>query len=200
MAKERPVNRRQFFKTAFVEIARAVSEFSGDKGGSPPKKRNYLRPPGAVNEPLFNILCTRCDECIKACPYLCIRGADPDSGARIGTPVIIPGKAACKLCPDFPCIKACKDGALMPVGDIRKVKIGVALVDRRRCLDYAEGHASQCQQCYRLCPLKDEAICLEDSRPVVRAERCVGCGICENVCHTVNPPSAIRVFPVPKGL
>ncbi len=199
---ERWVNRRQFFKSTFVEIARAVLEFSGEKGEEPPKKRNYLRPPGAVEERLFNSLCTRCDECIKVCPYQCIRGSDSetDTGAWVGTPIIIPKEAACRLCSDFPCIAACQDGALRPVRDIKQVKIGVAWIDRRRCLDYAGGEGSPCQQCYSQCPLKDEAIVLEDSRPVVWAEKCVGCGICENVCPAVNPPSAIRVFPLTKGL
>lgn len=201
MNDDRPVNRRDFFKNAFVEITKAVLEFSGETKSVPPQKSNCLRPPGAVGEALFNILCTRCDECIKACPHQCIRGSDSDNnGARVGTPIIIPKEAACKLCTDFPCIKACKDGALRPVEDIRKVKIGVALIDRRRCLDYAGEQASPCRQCYIQCPLKDEAIYLEVSRPVIRAERCTGCGICENVCQTVNPPSAIRVFPMPGGL
>ena len=199
---ESPVNRRQFFKSTFTEIAKAVLEFSGEKGKESPGKRTYLRPPGAVEEGLFNSLCTRCDECIKVCPHQCIRGSDSetDTGARVGTPIIIPKEAACKLCTDFPCIRACKDGALRPVGDIRKVKIGVALIDRRRCLDYAGGQRSPCQQCYSQCPIKDEAIYLEDSRPVVRGEKCVGCGICENACQTVNPPSSIRVLSVTKGL
>lgn len=200
MKDERPVNRRQFFKSAFVEFAKVVSEFQGEKVDKAPQKRNYLRPPGAVREALFNTLCTRCDECIKACPYQCIGGSDGNNGARFGTPVIIPAKTACRLCIDFPCIRVCKDGALRPVEDIRMVKIGVALIDRRKCLDYAGGQTHPCQQCYIQCPLKDEAIYLEDFMPVVRAERCVGCGVCENVCHVVNPLSAIIVFSMPKGL
>ena len=201
---EQGVNRRQFFKSAFVELTKVVLEFSGAKGEASPKRRNYLRPPGAVEEGLFNTLCTRCDECIKVCPHQCIRGSDSESatGARVGTPIIRPQEAACRLCHDFPCITACKDGALRPVGDIRKVKIGVALIDRRRCLDYTFDYmgaqTSPCQQCYSQCPLKDEAITLEGSGPVVQAEKCVGCGICENVCQTVNPPSSVRVFPMTK--
>jgi NAD-dependent dihydropyrimidine dehydrogenase PreA subunit len=37
---------------------------------------------------------------------------------------------------------------------------------------------------------------LEDNKPVVIKEKCVGCGICENVCKAVNQPIAIRVSPV----
>jgi ferredoxin-type protein NapG len=32
-------------------------------------------------------------------------------------------------------------------------------------------------------------------RIVVAAERCVGCGLCEQVCRTVNDRVAIRVTP-----
>jgi len=201
MSSDRPVNRRDFFKYAFVEITKAVQEFSGEKRDLPPRKRNYLRPPGAVGEALFDLLCTRCDACIKACPHQCIRGSDSEEGgAKVGTPIIIPKEAACRLCSDLPCIKACKDGALRPVEDIRKVRIGVALIDRRSCIDYMEEQAPPCRQCYIQCPLKDEAIYLDRERPVIRAERCTGCGICENICRNVNPSPAIRVFPVPAGL
>jgi len=165
MSDNREVNRREFFKSAFADIARMVVDVVAQKDtNNPPKKRDYLRPPGAVEEGLFNNLCTRCDECIKACPHMCIRGA------------------------------ACKEGALKPVEDIRKVRIGAALIDRRRCLDYVGGNNYLCQQCYKQCPLKDEAIYLEGSRPVVRAERCVGCGICEYICHEIISPSAVKIF------
>jgi ferredoxin len=30
----------------------------------------------------------------------------------------------------------------------------------------------------------------------VDKEKCVGCGICENVCNTVNQPIAIKVVPL----
>ena len=192
------VDRRGFFKSAFLEITKKVLALSQDKGdGAPKKKRRWLRPPGAVEESLFFSRCTRCNECIKVCPHQCIRGVDSDTDAGIGTPVIVPRIAPCKLCTDLPCIKVCKDKALMPVDDIRKIKIGVALIDRTRCLNYTGDGSSLCRKCYTECPLKDEAIYLEDSRPVVRAERCAGCGICENVCEGVNSPSSVRVFPPP---
>ena len=36
----------------------------------------------------------------------------------------------------------------------------------------------------------------DQQRLVVTAERCVGCGLCEQVCLTVNDRVAIRVTPV----
>jgi ferredoxin-type protein NapG len=36
----------------------------------------------------------------------------------------------------------------------------------------------------------------EAMRLVVASERCVGCGICEQICKTVNDRLAIKVAPV----
>ena len=200
MGKEKLADRRQFFKDTLFTVTKYAVELEllpkveGEKEKKSLKKIVYLRPPGAVEESQFISLCTRCDECIKVCPYQCIRYADSDSG--LGTPVIVAREAACRLCSDFPCIKACKDGALRPVDTIRGVKIGIAVIDKERCLDYAEENFSLCQQCYRQCPLRDEALYLNDDfRPVIKAERCVGCGICENICQTVNPPATIKITP-----
>ncbi|MDD5434545.1 MAG: hypothetical protein PH343_03860 [Nitrospira sp.] len=114
MDDEKPLNRRQFFKSAIADIARTVIEFNREKDNLIPKTGNVLRPPGAVEESLFNQLCTVCNECIKVCPHFCIRGSDSEEEAKIGTPILIADNAGCKQCPDQPCIKACKDGALRP--------------------------------------------------------------------------------------
>jgi len=34
----------------------------------------------------------------------------------------------------------------------------------------------------------------EDAYPLVDQDKCVGCGICEQVCETVNDKVAIKVF------
>jgi len=193
---EKIIDRRGFFKTAFAEITKKIVEFSVETENKPVRKRKYIRPPGAVEESLFLSRCTRCNECIKVCPHFCVRGIDSDVEYGIGTPIIVPEITPCRLCPDLPCISACKDKALMPVDDIKNVRIGVALIDRTNCLDYAGDGTSPCRKCYTECPLKEEAIYLEDSRPVIRAERCTGCGICENVCAAITSPSAVRVFPI----
>lgn len=109
MNDDKPLNRRQFFKSAFAEIASAVLDFNAEKKSA----KKIQRPPGAVEESLFNKLCTACNECIKVCPHFCIRGSDSEEDARIGTPILIEDKAGCKECPEQPCIISCKDGALV---------------------------------------------------------------------------------------
>ncbi len=125
MDDKKPLNRRQFFKSAFADIARAALEFNREKKNLIPKVRKILRPPGAVEESLFNKLCTACNECIKVCPHFCIRGSDSEEEARIGTPILIADKAGCKQCPDQPCITSCRDGALRPVQDETVSSIGL---------------------------------------------------------------------------
>src|SRR3972149_2512086 len=193
---EKIIDRRGFFKSAFAEIKKKIVEFSVETENKPVRKRKYIRPPGAVEESGFLSRCTRCNECIKVCPHFSIMGMDSDVEYGIGPPIIIPEITPCRLCPDLPCISACKDKALMPVDDIKNIRIGVALIDRTNCLANSGVTASLCRKCYTECPLKEEAIYLEDLRPVIRAERCTGCGICENVCAAITSPAAVRVFPI----
>ncbi len=192
---ERITDRRGFFRSAFTELTKKIAEFTAGTGSKPVRKRKYLRPPGAVEESLFLSRCTRCNECIKVCPHYAVRGMDSDVEHGIGTPIIIPEIAPCRLCPDLPCIRVCRDKALMPLNDARDVRIGTAVIGSANCPDYSGNGVSYCQKCYRECPLKDVAIVLEDSRPVIQADKCAGCGICENVCVTVTSPPAVRVIP-----
>ncbi len=193
--------RREFFKEAFLQIGNTVSEIvkykveSVSKNFKPdtsPKVRRYIRPPGAVHEEKFLALCTKCDECIKVCPHESIRKLNKDFDIADGTPIIVPEETPCYLCEDYACIKACKDGALVAVKDSEDVEMGKAYINESNCMAYG---AQFCEQCVRNCPVPD-AIYLADNKPVVRREKCVGCGVCENVCKTVNQPIAIRVSPV----
>ena len=193
-------DRREFFKGAFLKIGNTVSEIvkykvesvsKNFKQDTRHKTRRYIRPPGAVREEEFLALCTKCDECIKVCPHESIRKLNKDFDIADGTPIIVPKDTPCYLCEDYACIKACKDGALVDVKDMAEVAMGKAHINESNCMAYG---AQFCEQCVRNCPVPD-AIYLEDNKPVVRKEKCVGCGICENVCNTVNQPIAIKVVP-----
>ncbi len=192
--------RREFFKETFSYIGNAVSDIVKSKVNAVPgpdtdtnsDTRRFIRPPGAVHEKEFLSLCTRCDECLIACPHYSIRRLNKDFDSADGTPIIVPEETPCYLCEDFPCIKACKDGALVEVKDKEEVDMGKAYINESNCMAYG---VQFCEQCVRNCPIPD-AMYQEDNKPVVRIEKCVGCGICETVCNTVNQPIAIKVVPV----
>jgi len=63
----------------------------------------------------------------------------------------------------------------------------VAVVSRADCT------ADQgCRFCLAKCPVEALSVDFIDPYPVVDAAKCVGCGICEQVCSTVNDRIAIK--------
>lgn len=174
-----------------------------------------LRPPGAIPEKDFMKACTKCGECVIACPYDTLKLAEPGDGKLVGLPYFEPRKIACEMCPDIPCVPVCPSGALdvnlvskiddisnEKVLDINKSKMGVAVVDNKSCVAF---WGIRCDVCYRACPLIDQAIELQYERnertgkhaflrPAINNEICTGCGICERVCITEKP--AIKVLPI----
>ena len=87
----------------------------------------------------------------------------------------------------------------------RSTIIGLAFIDTDRCLPYA--FDMDCIVCEEHCPTDPKAIYFEtktvwdmvDGRevklPVIHTHKCIGCGICENVCP-VGDKAAIRVSSV----
>ena len=191
MAADPTYGRRDFFKDSVISVAKAAHEFAKHKDAPreqarPPARTDWLRPPGAVGEGLFLERCTRCTDCAKACPHGAIVFDPVD-----GSPVIFPDQVACQLCEDLPCIAACETEALVAVGDRSKVRLGLALVSERSCT------AGQgCHACVSGCPTDALSMDFETMHLVVASERCVGCGICEQICKTVNDRLAIKVMPV----
>ena len=66
----------------------------------------------------------------------------------------------------------------------------IAILDVSRCLAWGAG---SCQLCYLQCPLRDRAIILEGDKPTIVSSVCDGCGICAEVCRSVNDLGAIRL-------
>lgn len=140
-----------------------------------------LRPPGAVQEGVFEKLCTGCGSCVEACGVGAIR-VDPD-----GRPIVEPAVQACVLCVDIPCSRACATGALKPVVEAWQVKIGTARVAIDRCVHL---HAEDgCGRCVQACPLGARAIRLYPDAPApdISALVCTGCGLCAAACPTEPP-------------
>ena len=189
MASDPKYGRRDFFNDSVISVAKAAKEFSSHADAVPEKpapamRTDWLRPPGAVGEATFLERCTKFSECMKACPHESI------VIHQDGTPVIFPDQMPCYLCDDTPCIAACATEALLPVGSVNEARMGVAVINHRLCT------AGQgCHACVSKCPTDALTMDFDAQRLVVAVERCVGCGMCEHVCRTVNDHIAIRVTP-----
>jgi ferredoxin-type protein NapG len=156
------------------------------------KRVPVLRPPGAISEKAFLQACTRCEECIHACPKDAIQRAPKKFGFLIhNTPYIDAMRTPCVMCTDLPCISACPDGALLPVQELTDVSMGYAILDKKKCQAYGE---TFCQQCVIDCPVPG-AIHQVDDKPIIDKNICTGCGVCMRSCSTVNIPLAIKIKP-----
>lgn len=147
-----------------------------------------LRPPGAVAEADFLSLCTRCDDCMSACPHGAIQLAPARFRDAAGTPMIDAFDAPCHMCADAPCISACQTGALDATLPKR---MGLAHLQTYNCLAHNRGF---CSTCVERCPV-DGAIELREGKPYIVDATCSGCGVCHSVCPA--PMNAIMIMPVP---
>jgi ferredoxin-type protein NapG len=163
-----------------------------------------IRPPGALKEGEFLGACIRCGLCVRDCPYDILSLALPEEPVATGTPYFVARQKPCEMCEDVPCVKACPTGALNhKLKDIGKARMGLAvLVDQENCLNFL---GLRCDICYRVCPVLDRAITLEQRLnprtgkhalfiPVVHSEACTGCGKCEKACPL--EVAAIKVYPL----
>ena len=144
-------------------------------------------PPGAV--PDFAALCTKCDDCVAACPAWAIRKAE-DHEPQAGYPLLEPNTTACALCDDpLPCIEVCEPGALLPIPR-ESVRLGLALLDLALCVVPS---GETCSFCVDHCPVAEQAIRMSEDGPVISEEGCTGCGLCVPVC----PTDALEIIPHP---
>ncbi|ACB33610.1 MauM/NapG family ferredoxin-type protein [Leptothrix cholodnii SP-6] len=204
------LSRREVLQGAASATTAALIAGGAALAGRPALARpaQALRPPGAIDEPQFLGACIRCGLCVRDCPPANLKlSAWGDGLARdvaIGTPYFVAREIPCEMCEDIPCVKACPTGALDPaLTEITKAKMGVAvLIDQENCLNFL---GLRCDVCYRVCPVIDQAITLENIHnprsdrhamllPTVHAEACTGCGKCEKSC--VLEQAAIKVLPV----
>ncbi len=189
--------------------------------GAPPGGPRFapvVRPPGAVPEAEFLRLCIRCGECYQACPNNVLQPLwlqlGPDG---LWTPAVAADWSGCEpSCNN--CGQVCPTGAIraLPLEEKRAARIGLAIVDPHACLPYAG--RGDCQLCADECKaagyraiefVRVGTVSDADGRPipdtgflapVVLADECVGCGLCQTRCRAVNvkqksllTESAIRV-------
>lgn len=192
-ASDPAFGRRTFLRRSLVSFGSTVQEFvkhrdapriKKETQNPSPSKTGWLRPPGAVSNEEFFERCTKCGDCLSACSYKAIQESEED-----GTPVIFAEETACHLCEDLPCIAACETDALMPIPGIHMVEMGVAVVTSSLCTA-----GNGCNSCVSKCPVQALSMDFGSFCVKVDGNRCVGCGLCQYVCRTVNDRVAIRVI------
>ena len=161
-----------------------------------PVRATPIVPPGAWSARHFARHCTACQLCVSACPNNVLRPSTEP--ARLMQPEMSYERGYCR--PECTrCSDVCPAGAIRPITIEEKssARIGHAVWIRKNCIPLTDG--VECGNCARHCPSGAILMVLLDSEdpnsvriPVVNAERCIGCGACENLCPA-RPFSAIYV-------
>ncbi len=166
------------------------------------KDPRLVRPPGALEEKEFLARCVKCGECMKVCTTNGLQPTLLEAGIEgIWSPLLVPRIGYCEYRCTL-CGQVCPTGAIkrLKFEEKAKVKIGLAMIDKGRCLPWA--HARPCIVCEEVCPTPKKAIWLEEAKvrgrkgrpvtvlqPRVDLELCIGCGICETKCPVLGKPA-----------
>jgi len=191
------VDRRSFFRRAAQKAGHTLVREADERVKA--RARHWLRPPYAIDELDFLLACTRCGECISACPHQVIFALPARLGAQVtGTPALDLLNHGCHLCADWPCVAACEPGALRLPETAQGQEPGVdtppppprlatARIDTTRCLPY---QGPECGACDGSCPV-DGALSWEQFKPKIDSALCTGCGLCREAC--IVEPKAVQI-------
>jgi ferredoxin len=199
------VSRRRVVVSAAAGLAAApLTRIHPARAAAPPAR---LRPPGARPEAQFLNRCLRCGACMKACMRNAIHPALHEAGWEgVLTPVMDFDVGYCEYNCTL-CGQVCPSEAIrpLPVAEKQRAVIGLAVIDKNRCIPYRLGE--NCIVCEEHCPIPEKAIVFEESaargpageavvlkKPVVVPGKCIGCGICQRKCP-VKATAAIVVTP-----
>jgi len=208
---ETPIGRRGFLAAGVglgAAVVGGVAASTGVKAlGADLKNPNAhrpVRPPGSVPEQEFLQLCIRCGECFRACPNDVLQPLGFQQGLEgLWTPHVKADWAGCEpSCNN--CGQVCPTGAIraLPLIEKRAARMGFAVVNTTTCLPYAG--KENCRLCVDECnsagyhaiefigvgtkadedgkPIEGTTM----NAPIVRADLCVGCGLCQTRCFAIN--------------
>lgn len=195
------INRRRLLQAGGIGAMVAllgktnVAAKNSRTGGVRVSSEVLIRPPGALPEGEFAERCVRCSECMKVCPTVGLQPAITEAGLEgLWTPVLVPRLGECTQNCSL-CSQVCPSQAIQPfeIPEKSHIYIGRAVIDRSQCIAWNSG--KQCLVCDEACSYDAIYWQMADGvkRPFVEEHKCVGCGICENVCP-IQPVAAIRVF------
>ncbi len=191
------ITRRQFIMLTASSAGLLGFKFPWDKTAP---RSAIIRPPAALKEGEFINRCIRCGNCMKVCVTNGLQPVMLEAGIDgIWTPQLVPEIGYCEYQCTL-CGNTCPTGAIPPLSIERKkkVKLGLAVIDRETCLPYIKG--TECIVCEEHCPVPNKAIKLVMeagaggafvAKPVIDKELCVGCAICQTKCPV--RPRAVRV-------
>ncbi len=179
------MKRREFFKLSVQKAAEAALEVAGQ--GAAADYVNYIRPPFALPEVEFLEACSRCDDCVEACPHNVIFKLRADKGLlAAGTPALDLLRVGCRMCEDWPCVTACETGALTMAAagdrdDPPTLALARVAINQDTCLPYA---GPECGACAGSCPVPGALNWEGGLRPSIDHSVCTGCGLCREACIT----------------
>ena len=194
------MDRRAFFRRTLQQATRATVRYADARVNE--SAGHWIRPPFALDELEFLLVCTRCDDCIEACPYGVIFSLAARLGPEVNaTPALDLLHKGCHLCEDWPCVMSCRAGALTfgssatkeppESGSLAKALVQYPLakvsIDHSLCLPY---QGPECGACADSCPVTG-ALVWESAKPQINTELCQGCALCREAC--ITEPKAITI-------
>jgi len=161
-----------------------------------PARTVPIIPPGADNKRSFRKSCTGCQLCVSVCPNSVLRPSN--KLLDFLHPRLSYERGYCR--PEcVKCSEVCPSGAIRPITTAEKsaTQIGIAVWNKDLCIINTD--KVTCTLCLRKCPTgaitmipQSAGDAASPKIPMVDANRCIGCGACENLCPA-RPYSAIAV-------
>jgi ferredoxin len=183
-------DRRQFLAGCGIGLSAAALL---PKTVSAKEAKPSILPPGATDK--FAETCTRCYACVAVCPSQVIQVKKGGTLKELAMPELCFNEGDCQeFCSR--CTEVCPTGAIrqLTIEQKRQVKIGEARIRKGKCLAWQDNE--YCMVCDEFCPYSAIATHTKGNGiacPVMRPERCRGCGACEYNCPAIERGKAITI-------